>query len=82
LLKLQLCESQERENQFKKMSESVMNALKSESPSKLLQMNKNYVHIEEINEDHPKVREILINLKEEYSNRLQMERDKNKVKEN
>ena len=44
-----------------------MNALKSEvEPSKI------------IDEDHPKVREIILTLKEEYSSRLQMEKDKGK----
>ena len=56
------------------MSESVMNALKrdNESPNKF-QL--------EITEDHPKVREIILTLKEDYSSRLQMEKEKNKQKE-
>ena len=47
------------------MNESVMNALKRdlESPGKKgLQL--------EVNEDHPKVRDIILTLKEDYSSRL------------
>lgn len=59
------------------MNDSVMNALKRdiESPNK---KGQNHLHLLEINEDHPKVREIILTLKEEYSSRLQMEKDKNK----
>jgi hypothetical protein len=62
------------------MNESVMNALKRdmESPDK---KGKNGMPQLEINEDHPIVREIILNLKEDYSSRLQMEKDKNKHKE-
>lgn len=35
----------------------------------------------EVNEDHPKVREIILRLREEYSSRLQMEKEKNNQKE-
>jgi hypothetical protein len=72
-------ESQERENSFKKMSESVMNALKkeNESPDKLINL-KNMISLDEINEDHPRVKEIIMSLKEDYSSRLQMEKDKSK----
>ncbi len=58
------------------MNESVMNALRRdmESPHKKSGSL-------EINEDHPQVREIILNLKEQYASRLQMEQDKNKHKE-
>ncbi|MFS8159442.1 MAG: hypothetical protein ACMG6E_04355 [Candidatus Roizmanbacteria bacterium] len=61
------------------MNESVMNALKRdlESPNK---KGQNMPQLE-INEDHPIVREIILNLKEDYSSRLTMEKDKNKHKE-
>jgi hypothetical protein len=53
------------------MSESVMNALKkdNESPNKLIDL-KNFISIDEINDEHPKVKEIIMNLREEYSSRL------------
>lgn len=66
---MQLQESAERETNLKKMNENIMNAIRREETP-----NKNKLQIE-IDEHHPQVQEILINVKQEYQQRLMLEKE-------
>lgn len=68
---MQLAESNERELNLKKINENIMIALQNDP------INNKSFEIE-INEDHPKVSEIIRSLKQDYSINLQKEKERNR----
>ncbi|CDW72037.1 UNKNOWN [Stylonychia lemnae] len=75
LLRIQLSESNEREINLKKVNENIMEALQNNP------LNSSKSFEIEINEEHPKVAEIIRMLKQDFSISQQKERERNRESE-